>query len=71
MPELRLGGARLVFLLLLSALAFLPGLGSSGRLTYHEAFVAQGREKSFIRITGRIQRLGTCPGSRSLPCPGG
>jgi 4-amino-4-deoxy-L-arabinose transferase-like glycosyltransferase len=26
----------------LAALALLPGLGSSGRLTYHEAFVAQG-----------------------------
>ena len=34
--------ARLICLAFLAALALLPGLGSSGRLTYHEAFVAQG-----------------------------
>ena len=37
-----LGILRLACLLVLSALVFLPGLGSSGRLSYHEAFVAQG-----------------------------
>ena len=41
MPGARLGGMRLACLLILSALALLPGLSSSGRLTYHEAFVAQ------------------------------
>ena len=42
MPGARLGGIRLTCLVVLSALALIPGLGSSGRLTYHEAFVAQG-----------------------------
>ena len=42
MPGVRLGGMALVYLLFLSALALLPGLGSSSRLTYHEAFVAEG-----------------------------
>ena len=42
MPGARLGGMRLICLVALSALALIPGLGSSGRLTYHEAFVAQG-----------------------------
>src|SRR5262245_26018074 len=42
MAGARLGMVRLACLMLLSALVFLPGLGSSGRLSYHEAFVAQG-----------------------------
>ena len=42
MPGARRGGMRLTCLVVLSALALLPGLGSSGRLTYHEAFVARG-----------------------------
>ena len=41
MPEMRLGLARLASIVGLSALALGIGLGSSGRLTYHEAFVAQ------------------------------
>jgi 4-amino-4-deoxy-L-arabinose transferase-like glycosyltransferase len=42
MASARLGMRRLACLLALSALVFLPGLGRSGRLSYHEAFVAQG-----------------------------
>ena len=42
MPGVRLGGLAVTYLVFLSALALLPGLGSSSRLTYHEAFVAQG-----------------------------
>ena len=41
MPETRLGAARLASIAGLSALSLGIGLGSSGRLTYHEAFVAQ------------------------------
>ena len=42
MLDSRLGSKRLACLLILSSLVLLPGLGSSSRLTYHEAFVAQG-----------------------------
>jgi 4-amino-4-deoxy-L-arabinose transferase-like glycosyltransferase len=41
-PPSRLGLIRLSCLLALSAVVLLPGLGGSGRLSYHEAFVAQG-----------------------------
>lgn len=41
MPETRLGAARLLAIAGLSALTVGIGLGGSGRLTYHEAFVAQ------------------------------
>src|SRR3954453_5399310 len=40
MPETRLGAARLASIVGLSALSMGIGLGSSGRLTYHEGFVA-------------------------------
>ena len=42
MSDSRLGSKRVTCLLVFSALVLLPGLGSSSRLTYHEAFVAQG-----------------------------
>jgi hypothetical protein len=42
MATAHLGMKRSVCLVILSAVVFLPGLGSSGRLSYHEAFVAQG-----------------------------
>ena len=41
MPATRLGWARLGAVLVLAALTLGVGLGRSGRLTYHEAFVAQ------------------------------
>ena len=41
MPETRLGSARLGAVLGLALLTLTVGLGSAGRLTYHEAFVAQ------------------------------
>lgn len=41
MPETRLGSARLGAVVGLAALTLVVGLGGSGRLTYHEAFVAQ------------------------------
>ncbi|WZP01066.1 glycosyltransferase family 39 protein [Isosphaeraceae bacterium EP7] len=41
MPEARLGLSRGALVVAMAALTLLPGLGSSARLTYHEAFVAQ------------------------------
>ena len=62
MSGVRLGGLDLTYLIVLSALALLPGLGSSMRLTYHEAFVAQGARKCSIRVTGCIQVSADCHG---------
>ena len=42
LPEVQLSWRYLSCLVVLSGLAFGLGLGSSTRLTYHEAFVAQG-----------------------------
>ena len=42
-PEVKLSWRSLSCLAMLSGLAFGLGLGSATRLTYHEAFVAQGR----------------------------
>ena len=39
--ETRLGAARVAWIVGLSALSVGMGLGRAGRLTYHEAFVAQ------------------------------
>ncbi len=45
MPETRLGGVRLAMIVAMAAGTLGLGLGGSGRLTYHEAFVAQGRAR--------------------------
>ena len=71
MPEARLGGRRLACLAILSALALLPGLGSSGRLTYHEAFVAQAPGRSSIQASGDIPQSAACRGWKNLHCHGG
>jgi 4-amino-4-deoxy-L-arabinose transferase-like glycosyltransferase len=49
MPETRLGLARLAWLMGLAVLTLGVGLGRSGRLTYHEAFVAQGAREMIAR----------------------
>ena len=49
MPETRLGAARLATIVGLSALTLGIGLGGSGRLTYHEAFVAQAARELIAR----------------------
>ena len=49
MPETRLGPARLAAIVGLSTLTLGIGLGSSGRLTYHEAFVAQAARELIVR----------------------
>jgi 4-amino-4-deoxy-L-arabinose transferase-like glycosyltransferase len=49
MPETRLGAARLATIVGLSSLTLGMGLGGSGRLTYHEAFVAQAARELIAR----------------------
>ena len=49
MPETRLGAVRLVSIAGLAALTLGIGLGGSGRLTYHEAFVAQAAREMIAR----------------------
>ena len=49
MPETRLGAARLVTIVGLAGLTMGIGLGGSGRLTYHEAFVAQAAREMIAR----------------------
>ena len=71
MPDARVGGRRLIYLTILWALALLPGLGGSVRLTYHEAFVAQGRGRSLLQATGRTRRLVVCHGWKNHHCLGG
>ena len=67
----RLGWRELGYLVVLWALGIGLGLGTAPRLTYHEAFVAQGRGRSSPRATGGILRSVACPGWKSLPCPSG
>src|SRR5271154_6128440 len=65
----RLGGMRLICLLVLSALALLPGLGSSGRLTYHEAFVAQGAREILDSGNWGYPTIGGLPWLEKPPLP--
>jgi 4-amino-4-deoxy-L-arabinose transferase-like glycosyltransferase len=51
MPATRLGLVRLASIVGLSALTLGIGLGGSGRLTYHEAFVAQGAREMIANGT--------------------
>ena len=69
MPGARLGGMRLTCLLVLSALALLPGLGSSGRLTYHEAFVAQGAREILDSGNWGYPTIGGLPWLEKPPLP--
>ena len=69
MPEARLGGRRLACLVILSALALLPGLGSSGRLTYHEAFVAQGAREILHSGEWGYPTIGGLPWLEKPPLP--
>ena len=69
MPGARLGGIRLICLVVLSALALLPGLGSSGRLTYHEAFVAQGAREILDSGNWGYPTIGGLPWLEKPPLP--
>ena len=69
MPGARLGGMKLSCLLVLSGLALLPGLGSSGRLTYHEAFVAQGAREILDSGNWGYPTIGGLPWLEKPPLP--
>jgi 4-amino-4-deoxy-L-arabinose transferase-like glycosyltransferase len=53
----------------LSALVLLPGLGSSGRLTYHEAFVAQGAREMLASGSWSHPSIGGLPWLEKPPLP--
>ena len=65
----RLCRKHLACLLLLSGLALLPGLGSSGRLTYHEAFLAQGAQEILHSGEWRYPTIGGLPWLEKPPLP--
>jgi 4-amino-4-deoxy-L-arabinose transferase-like glycosyltransferase len=69
MPGVRLGSPALACLIFLSALALLPGLGSSSRLTYHEAFVAQGAREMLDSGNWVYPRIGGLPWLEKPPLP--
>jgi 4-amino-4-deoxy-L-arabinose transferase-like glycosyltransferase len=69
MPGARLGGMRLTGLVALSAMAILPGLGGSGRLTYHEAFVAQGAREILDSGNWGYPTIGGLPWLEKPPLP--
>jgi 4-amino-4-deoxy-L-arabinose transferase-like glycosyltransferase len=60
---------RLVGLLVLSALVFLPGLGRSSRLSYHEAFVAQGAREMLDSGIWAYPTIGGLPWLEKPPLP--
>ncbi|QEH39170.1 Undecaprenyl phosphate-alpha-4-amino-4-deoxy-L-arabinose arabinosyl transferase [Aquisphaera giovannonii] len=65
----RLGGWGLAWLATLTALAVGPGLGSSSRLTYHEAFVAQGAREILDSGSWWEPRIGGLPWLEKPPLP--
>ena len=69
MPDVRLGGLAVTCLLFLCALALFPGLGSSSRLTYHEAFVAQGAREMLDSGNWMYPRIGGLPWLEKPPLP--
>ena len=69
MGAVRLGGLVLVYLAFLSTLVFLPGLGSSSRLTYHEAFVAQGAREMLNSGNWAYPTIGGLPWLEKPPLP--
>jgi 4-amino-4-deoxy-L-arabinose transferase-like glycosyltransferase len=60
---------RLACLLALSALVLLPGLGGSGRLSYHEAFVAQGAREMLDSGGWAYPTIGGRPWLEKPPLP--
>jgi hypothetical protein len=69
MAGARLGVKQLTWLLILSALTLLPGLGSSSRLTYHEAFVAQGAREILASGNWGYPTIGGLPWLEKPPLP--
>jgi 4-amino-4-deoxy-L-arabinose transferase-like glycosyltransferase len=69
MPVARFSAKRLAYLVTLSALALLPGLGSANRLTYHEAFVAQGAREILGSGNWGYPTIGGLPWLEKPPLP--
>jgi 4-amino-4-deoxy-L-arabinose transferase-like glycosyltransferase len=69
MPETRLGPVRLAWLLGLAVLTLGVGLGRSGRLTYHEAFVAQGARAMIARGDVLVPTIDDRPWLEKPPLP--
>ncbi len=69
MSGARLSGSRLAWLVALWALALLPGLGSSSRLTYHEALVAQGAREILATGEWSYPTIGGLPWLEKPPLP--
>lgn len=65
----RLHGVALGSLVLLWALTLLPGLGSSSRLTYHEALVAQGAREMLATGKWSYPTIGGLPWLEKPPLP--
>ncbi len=69
MSRARLSGSSLACLVVLWALALLPGLGSSSRLTYHEALVAQGAREILATGDWSCATIGGLPWLEKPPLP--
>src|SRR4051812_47361834 len=57
MPKTRLGLVRVALVIALGVAALAPGLGSSGRLTYHEAIWAQVAREMIAQGTWLVPSL--------------
>ena len=68
-PKPRLKLTHLACLIGLAALALLPGLGGSSRLTYHEAFVAQGSREILDSGQWMFPTIGGLPWLEKPPLP--
>jgi 4-amino-4-deoxy-L-arabinose transferase-like glycosyltransferase len=69
MRETRLGLVRLAWLMGLAVLTLGVGLGRSGRLTYHEAFVAQGARELIARGDVLVPTIDGRPWLEKPPLP--
>ncbi len=69
MSSARLSGSSLACLVVLWALALLPGLGSSSRLTYHEALVGQGAREILATGDWSYPTIGGLPWLEKPPLP--
>src|SRR4051812_50089582 len=69
MRETHLGRTRLAWIAALSLLTVGPGLGRSGRLTYHEAFVAQAAREMISRGDVPVPTIGGLPWLEKPPLP--
>jgi 4-amino-4-deoxy-L-arabinose transferase-like glycosyltransferase len=69
MPETRLGAARVAWIVGLSSLTMGLGLGRAGRLSYHEAIVAQAAREMIAGGDVLVPTLGGRPWLEKPPLP--